>query len=60
METLTPPPIYPSGGAFLTTKLLSTDTSVTYDTDTLRLLSVPYAKDGQWFVLFATVNGQRR
>jgi hypothetical protein len=39
-------------------KPLSAYTSVTYATDTLCMISVTYATDGWWYLVFAAVNGQ--
>jgi hypothetical protein len=39
-------------------KLLSTYTSVSYATNTLRMMFVTYATKGRWYLVFAAVNGQ--
>jgi hypothetical protein len=39
-------------------KLVSAYTSVTYATNTLRMMFVTYATDGRWYLVFAAFNGQ--
>jgi hypothetical protein len=39
-------------------KLLSAYTSVTHATDTQLMMSVTYATDERWYLVFAAVNGQ--